>query len=106
MARFQKKYEPVQRELSAALARFGREGQEEQAFQFFRELKEGRARVSPSVKPVLDNALSDRTLLKHRDYVLRVLGDEERLFAAQPDLYRTAFENRDVLIVTRRDTAG
>jgi hypothetical protein len=100
VARFQRKYEPVQRELSAALAQFGREGQEEQAFQFFRDLKEGRARVSPRVKPVLDNALSDRTLLKHRDYVLRVLGDEERLFKSQPPAFRDSpvgAEVRDAL---------
>ncbi len=100
VARFQKKYEPIQRELSAALSRFGREGQEEQAFQFFRDLKDGRASVSPRVKPVLDNALSDRTLLKHRDYVLRVLGDEEKLFAGQPATFRDSpvgAEVRDAL---------
>lgn len=56
-----------------------------------------------------------RRLLKKHDvrYVVlyknmpdRATADYWRLFASQPDLYRTVFENRDVLIVTRRNTAG
>ena len=32
--------------------------------------------------------------------------DYWRLFKASPDLYKTDFENGDVLIVSRRETAG
>ncbi|MCU0680780.1 MAG: hypothetical protein MUF34_00690 [Polyangiaceae bacterium] len=113
VARFQKKYEPIQRELSATLSKFGTEGREERAFQFFRDLKDGRATVSPRVKPVLDNALSDRTLLKHRDYALRVLGEEERVLASQPDAFkksavgaevRDALDNAKTVAITNAGT--
>jgi hypothetical protein len=47
-----------------------------------------------------------RYVILYKNMPERPTADYWRLFAAQPDLYRTAFENRDVLIVTRRDTAG
>ncbi|MBA3424519.1 MAG: DUF6541 family protein [Rubrobacteraceae bacterium] len=47
-----------------------------------------------------------RYVVLYKNMPDRVTLDYWRFFASQPDLYRTVFENRDVLIVTRRDTAG
>ena len=47
-----------------------------------------------------------RYVVLYKNMPDRPTADYWRLFAARPELYRTAFENRAVLIVTRRDTAG
>ena len=46
-----------------------------------------------------------RYVVLYKNMPDRPTADYWRLFAAQPELYRAAFENEDVLIVTRRDTA-
>jgi len=90
VARFKKKYEPVQKELTALLGQFGKEGQEQQAYYFFNDIKTGKSKVSAEAKPIVEIALSDRQLLKHRDYIIRVLADEEKLLASAPSSFRSS----------------
>ena len=46
-----------------------------------------------------------RYVVLYKDMPDRVTRDYWRLFETRPDLYRAVFENEDVLIVTRRETA-
>jgi hypothetical protein len=46
-----------------------------------------------------------RYVVLYKNMPDRPTADYWRLFASRPALYRTAFENEDVLIVTRPDTA-
>jgi hypothetical protein len=47
-----------------------------------------------------------RYIVLYKDMPDRLTQDYWRGFAARPDLYRTAFENQDVLIVARREPAS
>ncbi len=87
VARFKKKYEPVQKELDTILKEFADEGKEEQAFTFFREVKSQKRSLPANVKPIVELALSDRALLKHLEYA-RVLEEEEGRFKKAPASFR------------------
>jgi hypothetical protein len=52
------------------------------------------------------NKYDVRYIILYKNMPDRPISDYWRLFKASPDLYRTAFENDDVLIVVRRETAG
>ena len=47
-----------------------------------------------------------RYVVLYKDMPDRVTRDYWRLFETRPDFYRVVFENEDVLIVTRRETAS
>src|SRR6185295_1548893 len=79
VARMKKKYEPIRHELQSTLARFKGEGGEQQFFQFLKDVRAGKAHLSPRVRPVVENALSDRQLLRNLEYV-RILDEEESRF--------------------------
>jgi len=95
VARFKKKYEPIQKELDTILKRFGAEGKEEEAFKFFREVKTGKSNLPANVKPIVELALSDRQLLKHLEYA-RMLEDEEGRFAKAPGSFKDSALGNDV----------
>jgi hypothetical protein len=95
VARFQKKYQPIQKSLTEVQSRFAGEGKEEEALKFFRELKAGKASVSAEIKPVVEIALGDRTLLKNLEYV-RVLDDEDARFKKAPASFRDSPLGGDV----------
>jgi hypothetical protein len=79
VARFKIKYEPIVTKLKAELKKFGTKGQEAKAYTFFKNLKDGKASIDPEIKPIVDNALSDRRMLKNLDYV-RVIENEIGLY--------------------------
>jgi hypothetical protein len=47
-----------------------------------------------------------RYVVLYKEMPDRLTRDYWKAFAARPDLYRTVFENEDVLIVTRRAPAS
>jgi tetratricopeptide (TPR) repeat protein len=95
VARMKKKYEPIKKELEAVLNRFKGEGSEEQFFKFLKEIREGKGNISPTVRPIVENALSDRQLLRNLEYV-RVLDEEEARFKKAPASFRTSPLGGDV----------
>jgi hypothetical protein len=79
------KYEPIRDELQRILGQFP-EGQDEAFFKFLKAVRSGNMssvpasqRPKPFVVPVIQNALSDRELLRHIEYV-RVLDEEAARF--------------------------
>lgn len=97
VARMKKRYEPIQKELLAVLNRpaFKGEGGEKAFFDFLKEVRSGKASLSPAIKPIVENALSDRQLLRNLEYV-RVLDEEEGRFKKAPPSFRNSPVGGDV----------
>jgi tetratricopeptide (TPR) repeat protein len=83
--KFSKKYNPVLDELRKELAKFSGENQEEAFYKFLKNVRDdkengtNKANLSPRIKTVVSNALSDRQLLRHIKYV-ELLDDEAKTF--------------------------
>jgi hypothetical protein len=95
VARMQKKYEPIKKELEAILNRFKGEDGEQKFFEFLKDVRGGKAALSSTVKPIVDNALSDRQLLRNLEYV-RVLDEEDARFKKAPAAFRNSPMGGDV----------
>jgi hypothetical protein len=95
VARMKKKYEPIKKELESILNRFKGEGSEEAFFKFMKEVREGKANLPPTVRPIVEIALSDRQLLRNLEYV-RVLDEEEARFKKAPASFRNSPLGGDV----------
>jgi hypothetical protein len=79
VARFNKRYVPIQDELKKVLARFKGEQQAEPFFKFLISVRKGQADLPASVKGIVEGSLSDRQLLRNIEYV-RVLDEEMSRF--------------------------
>ncbi|AKT41635.1 tetratricopeptide repeat protein [Chondromyces crocatus] len=95
VARMKKKYEPIKKELESILNRFKGEESEEKFYQFLKDVREGKANLSPTIRPIVTNALSDRQLLRNIEYV-RVLSEEEGRFKKAPASFRNSPVGADV----------
>jgi len=95
VARMRKKYEPIKKELEAILNRFKGEDAEQKFFEFLKDVRAGKAALSPTVKPIVENALSDRQLLRNLEYV-RVLDEEDARFKKAPAAFRSSPVGNDV----------
>jgi hypothetical protein len=95
VARMQKKYEPIKKELESTLNRFKGEGGEQQFFEFLKQVRAGKANLSPQIRPIVENALSDRQLLRNIEYV-RVLDEEDARFKKAPATFRNSALGGDV----------
>jgi tetratricopeptide (TPR) repeat protein len=95
VARMKKKYEPIKKELEAVLNRFKGEGSEQQFFTFLKDVRAGKANLSPAIRPVVESALADRQLLRNLEYV-RVLDEEDARFKKAPASFRNSPLGGDV----------
>ncbi|APR78096.1 Hypothetical protein A7982_03443 [Minicystis rosea] len=95
VARMKKKYEPIKKELEGVLNRFKGEGSEQKFFEFLKDVRAGKANLSPTIRPVVENALSDRQLLRNLEYV-RVLDEEDGRFKKAPASFRNSPIGNDV----------
>ncbi|MBI2894773.1 MAG: hypothetical protein HYY06_14555 [Deltaproteobacteria bacterium] len=83
---FNSKYEPLKREIEGYLQQY----QDNNAFfEFLKKVRAGEANLPPRVRPIIENALGDRTLLRNIEYV-RVLDDEERRLNGAPGEFRSS----------------
>ncbi|HMR80943.1 MAG TPA: hypothetical protein PKD61_37790, partial [Polyangiaceae bacterium] len=89
VARFNKKYVPLKDELEKILKRFKGANQEEPFFKFLLEVREGKASLDPKIRPIVENALSDRQLLRNIEYV-KLLDDETSRFKRSPAPFRSS----------------
>ncbi|HNS97877.1 MAG TPA: tetratricopeptide repeat protein [Polyangiaceae bacterium] len=95
VARFKLKYEPIKAEMEKILARYKGENQEAKMFDFLRNVREGKADLDAKVRPIVENSLSDRQLLRNLEYV-RVLEEEERVFKKAPAAFKNSPLGGDV----------
>jgi hypothetical protein len=84
-----KKYEPIKKELESILKRYQGEGNEEKFFQFLKDVSAGKANLSPTVRPIVENALSDRQLRPNMEYV-RIHDEEAERFKKAPSNFRNS----------------
>ena len=89
VAKFKAKYEPIRKDLESVLARFKGENQEEPFFKFLKEVRSGNANLPPTIKPIVELALSDRQLLRNIEYV-RVLDEEQARFKKSPGSFQSS----------------
>jgi hypothetical protein len=89
VAKFFKKYKPIGEGLEKVLGRFKGPNQEEPFFKFLKQVREGEANLDDSIRPLVENALSDRQLLRNLEYV-RILDDELSRFKSSPDRLRSS----------------
>ncbi len=87
VAKLQTKYQPLYDELNKVLTRFKGDGQEEAFYKFLKDVRDGKADLPPRIKTVVENALSDRQLLRHLQYV-QLLDDEANRFKKAPGTFR------------------
>lgn len=95
VAKFQKRYEPIAKELESVLKRFEGEGGEQKFYEFLIKVRDGEAKLSPAVTPIVESALSDRQLLRNIEYV-RVLDEELARFNKAPASFKNSPVGADV----------
>jgi hypothetical protein len=95
VAQFQKKYEPIQKELKQVLKRYQGDGAEQRFFDFVLKVRDGKGDLSPAITPIVENALGDRELLRHIEYV-KVLDTELGRFKQAPTSFRNSPIGADV----------
>ncbi|MBN9167269.1 MAG: hypothetical protein BGO98_42735 [Myxococcales bacterium 68-20] len=95
VAKFQTKYQPMYDDLNKVLKRFQGEDQDEPFYKFLKEVRDGKADLPPRIKIVVENALGDRQLLRHLQYV-QVLDDENKRFNKAPAAFRDSALGNDV----------
>jgi tetratricopeptide (TPR) repeat protein len=95
VARFKLKYEPIKTEMEKVLKKYKGENQEAAMFKFLRDVRDGKADLDPKIRPIVENSLSDRQLLRNLEYV-RVLEEEEKTFNKAPAAFKNAPLGGDV----------
>ncbi len=95
VAKFQGKYQPIFDELNKVLGRFKGENQEEAFYKFLKDVREDKANLDPRIKPIVQNALSDRQLLRNLEYV-KALDDENGRFKKTPANFQSSALGADV----------
>ena len=78
---FHERYDAVKRELEEVLSQF--EGDNTKFFEFLKAVRENRASLSPRIRAIVASALSDRSVLRHLEYV-RILDEEEARLQQMP----------------------
>jgi tetratricopeptide (TPR) repeat protein len=97
VAKFHERYDPVQNELTAKLGEFK---DNESFYRFLIAVRDDKANLSPAIRPIVSSALSDRTVLRHLEYVKQLESEEKRLKEAPP-----AFKNSSVGARILQDSA-
>ncbi len=95
VAKMKKRYEPIRKELAAILAKYKGDESGQQFFAFLKEVRDGKANLSETIKPVVENALSDRQLLRNIEYV-KQLDKEAQLFKSQPAAFKSSDLGADI----------
>lgn len=95
VAKFQKKYEPIAKELEGVLKRYEGEGGEQGFYEFMLKVQDGETSLSPEIQPIVESALSDRQLLRHLEYV-KVLDAELERFTNAPSSFKNSPVGADV----------
>src|SRR5688572_18480143 len=89
VARFNKRFVPIQEELQKVLARFKGEQQTEPFFKFLLSVRDGTADLPPSISGIVKASMSDRQLLRGIEYV-RVLDEEMARFQQTPAAFKSS----------------
>ena len=105
VSKFQEKYQPLYNDLNGVLRRFTGDNKEEDFYKFLRQVRDhdAGANLPPRIKTVVENALSDRQLLRYLQYV-QVLDDESKRFGSQSAEFKSSAlgnDSKDALQLAR-----
>jgi hypothetical protein len=90
VAKFRAKYDPIKAELTKILDKFkAGTTQDEDFYKFLHDVQNQKAELSPKVKPIVENALSDRQLLRNLQYV-QALDAENKRFNKSPSSFQNS----------------
>jgi len=89
VARFNLRYTPIKDELEKILKHYKGENREDAFFKFLLDVREGKGDIPPSVRPIVEIALSDRQLLRNIDYV-KLLEEEDKRFKKSPSDFQSS----------------
>lgn len=89
-ARFHQRYAPIAQELRA-----WKEGDDERAYRFTRDVRDGKSSVSPRSMIATVTALGDRELLRHLQYVA-FIEDEKKRFLRSPASFQESALGGDI----------
>jgi hypothetical protein len=89
VAKFNLKYTPIRDELERVLKNYKGENREDAFFKFLLDVREGKGDIPPTVRPIIEIALSDRQLLRNIDYV-KLLEEEEKRFKKSPSDFQSS----------------
>ncbi len=95
VAKFQTKYQPIYNDLNKVLDRFKGDEADEPFYKFLKDVRDDKAGLTGPTKIIVKNALSDRQLLRHLQYV-QVLDDESKRFTKAPPSFRESALGNDV----------
>ncbi len=93
VARFQSKYQPIFDDLNKQLAKFKGDNQDDAFYKFLKDVRNdadqgtNNANLPENIKPIVQNAMSDRQLLRNLEYV-KVLDDEQKRFNSRPASFK------------------
>jgi tetratricopeptide (TPR) repeat protein len=94
-ARVHARYLPVATDFANVLVAFRGEDRDELLYRFLRDVRDGKANVPARSKTSVENALSDRALLRHVQYI-QVLDDERKRLETEVPSFRDAPLGADV----------
>jgi tetratricopeptide (TPR) repeat protein len=89
VAQFNKKYTPIKDQLEKVLKSYKGENKEEPFFKFLLEVRAGGGNLDDRIRPIVENALSDRQLLRNIDYV-KLLEEEDNRFKKSPPTFQSS----------------
>jgi tetratricopeptide (TPR) repeat protein len=89
VAQFNKKYTPIKEQLEKVLKNYKGENKEEPFFKFLLEVRAGGGNLDERIRPIVENALSDRQLLRNIDYV-KLLEEEDKRFKQSPPSFQSS----------------
>jgi len=89
VARFNKKHEPIRKELQKVLTQHFKSGSPEESYKFLLSVRDGTAGLDDSIKSIVENAMSDRQLLRNIEYV-KVLDQEMEHFQQAPGQFKSS----------------
>jgi tetratricopeptide (TPR) repeat protein len=97
VAKFHERYDPVKAQLDTQLGSF----KDNQSFYtFLTKVRDGNANIDPAIRGIVSTALSDRTVLRHLEYVKQLDEEDDRLKKAP-----SAFKSSTVGARIMQDTA-
>lgn len=91
IGQFHERYDPVRTELEQLLGRFE---DNTQFFEFLVQVRAGETNLTPTVRGIVSTALSDRTLLRHIEYVRVLEAEEARLSEAPAEFQNSSLGAR------------
>ena len=92
IGQFHERYDPIKQELETTLASYE---DNQQFFEFLQRVRTGEAsNLSPTIRGIVSSALSDRTLLRHIEYVEVLEGEEKRLKEAPAEFQNSTLGAR------------